>query len=220
MQDQDHHLSTVASIDQYLPQTQCTKCGYPRCKDYAKAMYAQEADINRCPPGGEFTIQALARLLHKKEKNLADDCERHPGRYFARIQERNCIGCTLCIEPCPTDAIIGTAKHMHSVLVQECTGCQICLEYCPVDCIKMIKYPKPLKGALWSEYGDEEVARWRRMTERRIHRKASLRSTNTVGSSSSELKSEIRDAVNRERSKRWKRHKRNSSLQNSRDSAR
>ena len=84
----------------------------------------------------------------------------------------------------------------------------------------MIKYPKPLKGALWSEYGDEEVARWRRMTERRIHRKASLRSATTVGSSSSDLKSEIRDAVNRERSKRWKRNKRNSNLQNSRDSAR
>lgn len=212
-------MSMVAAIDRYLPQTQCTQCGYPRCKDYANAIFTQEADINRCPPGGQKTIQALAKLLHQTEKTLAEDCEKHLGRYYARIQERNCIGCTLCIEPCPTDAIIGTAKHMHSVLVSECTGCKICLDYCPVDCIEMIKYSKPVKGTLWSEYGDNDTARWRNITERRIHRKTKVESAANFSSSSTELKSDIRDAVNRERSKRWKREKRSMSLQKSHDSA-
>lgn len=124
----------VDNINNLLPQTQCGQCGYPGCKPYAEAIAADEADINQCPPGGADTVQALADLLGKEVKEL--DAEERPPS-VAVIREDECIGCTLCIQACPVDAILGSAKLMHTVITDECTGCELCVEPCPVDCIDM-----------------------------------------------------------------------------------
>jgi Na+-translocating ferredoxin:NAD+ oxidoreductase subunit B len=132
-------MSHIAGdIDALLPQTQCTRCGYPSCRDYARAIAAGEADINQCPPGGEETIRALARLLARPAKPLDPAFGTHKPLETARIDESLCIGCMLCIRACPVDAIVGTAKRMHTVLTAHCTGCELCLPPCPVDCIQMI----------------------------------------------------------------------------------
>lgn len=126
--------SLANRIDALLPQTQCGKCGYPGCRPYAKAMAAGEA-INKCPPGGEQTLADLAALLQRPLLPLAEPAI---APQLAVIREADCIGCTKCIQVCPTDAIIGAAKHMHSVLNADCTGCALCLPACPVDCIDLI----------------------------------------------------------------------------------
>jgi len=125
-------------IDALLPQTQCTRCGYPSCLDYAQAIAAGAAPINQCPPGGAAGIEALARLLGRAALplNPANGVER--PRTLALIDEEVCIGCTKCIQACPVDAILGASKVMHTVLVEECTGCELCIEPCPVDCIAMV----------------------------------------------------------------------------------
>lgn len=126
-------------IDQLLPQTQCGQCTYPGCRPYAEAIAAGEADINQCPPGGEATIQALAELLGVETKPLnAEHGTPTDTPLVAIIDEQTCIGCTLCIQACPVDAIVGASKHMHTVIAAECTGCKLCLPPCPVDCIVMI----------------------------------------------------------------------------------
>lgn len=125
-------------IDQLLPQTQCGQCGFAGCRPYATAIAAGQADINQCPPGGAATIQALAELLGREPKPLnAEHGTEPPRRRVAVIDEQRCIGCTLCIQACPVDAIIGAAKLMHTVIAQECTGCELCLPPCPVDCIRL-----------------------------------------------------------------------------------
>ncbi|HUH36831.1 MAG TPA: electron transport complex subunit RsxB [Spongiibacteraceae bacterium] len=126
----------VDQIEALLPQTQCGQCGYPGCRPYAEAIANGEA-INRCPPGGESTIAALADLLDVEPLPL--DAEEGAGdeKRVAYIREAECIGCTKCIQACPVDAILGAAKHMHTVIVSECTGCDLCVEPCPVDCIEM-----------------------------------------------------------------------------------
>jgi electron transport complex protein RnfB len=125
-------------IDALLPQTQCTRCGYPACLDYAHAIADGEADINQCPPGGSAGIDLLADLLARPGKplNPANGFER-PAE-IALIDEEVCIGCTKCIQACPVDAIVGASKLMHTVLVDECTGCELCIPPCPVDCIAMV----------------------------------------------------------------------------------
>ncbi len=127
----------VARIDALLPQTQCTRCGYSGCKPYAVAIANGEARINQCPPGGNATILALAELLGRPVEalNPAHGMEGPP--LVAWIDESRCIGCARCLAPCPVDAIIGAAKHMHTVLIERCTGCELCLPPCPVDCIEM-----------------------------------------------------------------------------------
>lgn len=128
----------VDQIDSILPQTQCGQCGYAGCRPYAEAIAAGEADINQCPPGGDAGIQALADLLGREAKPLNDEHGAHKEREVAVIDEKLCIGCTLCIQACPVDAILGAAKQMHTVIESECTGCELCVEPCPVDCIYMV----------------------------------------------------------------------------------
>ncbi len=128
----------VDQIDALLPQTQCGQCGYPGCRPYATAIAEGEADINQCPPGGEAGIRALADLLGREEKPLNPENGAESARTVAVIDEPRCIGCTLCIQACPVDAIIGAPKLMHTVIESECTGCDLCLPPCPVDCIDMV----------------------------------------------------------------------------------
>jgi electron transport complex protein RnfB len=139
----------VDQINQLLPQTQCGQCGYPGCKPYAEAISTGE-QINRCPPGGEATVQALASLLNVEAKPL-DTAERPPS--YAYIREAECIGCTKCIQACPVDAILGAAKLMHTVIRSECTGCDLCVEPCPVDCIDMIPVETTLQNWHWETPG-------------------------------------------------------------------
>ena len=125
-------------INALLPQTQCTKCGYQGCAPYAQAIASEGAEINRCPPGGATGIAALATLLQRPLVALNTDCGAHQPLQVAVIDEQFCIGCTLCIQACPVDAIIGAAKVMHTVLPEQCTGCDLCVSPCPVDCIVMV----------------------------------------------------------------------------------
>ncbi len=129
--------ATVETIDAVLPQTQCGQCGYPGCRPYADAIAAGEAPINQCPPGGDEVIAELALLLDQPviPLNTAHGTATPP--VVARIDEEACIGCTLCIDACPVDAIVGARKMMHTVITAECTGCALCLPPCPVDCITL-----------------------------------------------------------------------------------
>jgi electron transport complex protein RnfB len=125
-------------INALLPQTQCTKCGYQGCAPYAEAIASEGAAINRCPPGGDDGIAALAQLLKQPLVALDASCGSHQPLQVAVIDEQFCIGCTLCIQACPVDAIIGASKLMHTVLPAQCTGCDLCVAPCPVDCISMV----------------------------------------------------------------------------------
>jgi electron transport complex protein RnfB len=122
-------------IDALLPQTQCTKCGYDGCRPYAEAIAAGEADIDRCPPGGDAGVARLARLLDRAVKPLDPECGEYRPPQVAVIEEASCIGCTKCIQACPVDAIVGASKLMHTVIASWCTGCERCIPPCPVDCI-------------------------------------------------------------------------------------
>ena len=128
----------IDRINTILPQTQCGQCNYPGCRPYAEAIASGEADINQCPPGGEAGIMALAKLLGVEPKALNPDCGEEKPKALAVIDEQVCIGCTLCIQACPVDAILGASKYMHTVIESECTGCELCLPPCPVDCIDMV----------------------------------------------------------------------------------
>jgi len=134
----------VDQIDALLPQTQCGQCSYAGCRPYAEAIAAGEADINQCPPGGAATIQALADLLGRDPKPLNPEHGVHTEKTVVIIDELACIGCTLCIQACPVDAIVGAPKQMHTVIASECTGCNLCISPCPVECIHVV----PVKGGI------------------------------------------------------------------------
>jgi electron transport complex protein RnfB len=136
-------------INSLLPQTQCGQCGYPGCKPYAEAIAGGDK-INKCPPGGAATIQALADLLDVDVEPL-DAVEGEKPQRVAFIREAECIGCTKCIQACPVDAILGAAKQMHTVIAAECTGCDLCVEPCPVDCIDMLPVGGNLQSWHWSQ---------------------------------------------------------------------
>lgn len=139
----------VEQIDELLPQTQCGQCGHPGCRPYAQAIADGEA-INKCPPGGQSTINNLADLLGMEAPTLDEEHgEESEVPKVAYIREDECIGCTKCIQACPVDAILGAAKQMHTVIVSECTGCDLCVEPCPVDCIDMLPVGTGISGWKW-----------------------------------------------------------------------
>lgn len=134
----------VDRLDAVLPQTQCAECGFDGCRPYAEAIAAGRETIEKCPPGGTETLDALAKILNQDPAPYLNEVSantRAPS--FARVVEAECIGCTKCIQACPVDAIIGTGKLMHSVIEIECTGCELCVPACPTDCIELITLPTP-----------------------------------------------------------------------------
>ncbi len=134
----------VEQINAILPQTQCGQCTYPGCKPYAEAIANGEAAINQCPPGGEEGVKKLAELLDVEVLELnPDNGEVKAIDTVVEIVEKDCIGCTKCIQVCPVDAIVGAAKHMHTIIIDACTGCDLCIPACPVDCIITIEAPLP-----------------------------------------------------------------------------
>jgi electron transport complex protein RnfB len=161
--------SDTARIDALLPQTQCTRCGYPGCRPYAAAIASGEAQINQCPPGGAATIHALADLLGRDFMALNPANGIETAACVAWIDEARCIGCARCLPPCPVDAIVGASKYLHTVIADRCTGCELCLAPCPVDCIEMRPAP-----ASWTNQPELNRARHDAHTHR-LERRAQER---------------------------------------------
>jgi electron transport complex protein RnfB len=166
----DPARSLADQIEDLLPQTQCTKCGYPACRPYAEAIADGTANYNQCPPGGAEGIARIAALLGQPviPLNPLNGIER--ARPVAVIDEAVCIGCTLCIQACPVDAIVGAAKQMHTVIPELCTGCDLCVAPCPVDCIAMIPVTENKTG--WQAWSAEQADAAR---DRFHHRQLRLR---------------------------------------------
>jgi electron transport complex protein RnfB len=148
-------VSLSLRILSVLPQTQCTRCGYPDCEAYANAIESKEASINQCPPGGEEGIQRLSDLTGLPASPLNPENGSEGPRHIAWIDEQWCIGCTLCITACPTDAILGASKQMHTVIEDACTGCELCLPVCPVDCIHLENVTLGNSG--WNAWTQEQA---------------------------------------------------------------
>ncbi|MFZ5520919.1 MAG: electron transport complex subunit RsxB [Pseudomonadota bacterium] len=168
--------SLVDAIDAVLPQTQCTRCGYPDCRGYAAAVAAGEAGIGQCPPGGAEGVRRLASLTGRPVVPLDAAHGEEGPLMLAVIDEDWCIGCTLCIKACPVDAVMGTNKRMHTVIEPLCTGCELCVPACPVDCIAMVpahagEHP-PTGWAAWSpRQADAARARYRARGQRLVREK-------------------------------------------------
>jgi Na+-translocating ferredoxin:NAD+ oxidoreductase subunit B len=146
----------VRRIDAALPQTQCTRCGYPDCAAYAEAIATAGIAINRCPPGGAEGVVRLSEITDQPVQPLDPDCGIEGPVTVAIIDEDWCIGCTLCIKACPTDAIVGTNKRMHTVIEPYCTGCELCIPVCPVDCISLAVVSEDRTG--WDAWTSEQAA--------------------------------------------------------------
>lgn len=165
------HLTLVDQIEDLLPQTQCTKCGYPACRPYAEAIASGSANYNQCPPGGQEGVARLARLLGKPNIPLNISHGHERARPVAMIEEAYCIGCTLCIQACPVDAIVGAAKQMHTVLPELCTGCDLCVAPCPVDCISMIDLTAGKTGwDAWSQQQADQARNQFHSRQKRLER--------------------------------------------------
>jgi len=205
--------ATPLQIDACLPQTQCARCGYPRCIDYANAVSSGEASIDRCPPGGDETIAALAALTAKPVIPLSAEVAAHSPPLLARILEADCIGCTLCIQACPVDAIIGASKLMHTVIASECTACELCVPACPMDCIELYPDQRPVAPASpWRRFDPERVGVARQRSQLQVRRRQSLQQNDLQrgvlsDSEREEMRDEIRAAVQRVKAKRLNRNK-------------
>jgi len=148
----------ITRINDALPQTQCTRCGYPDCHSYAVAVAADEAGINQCPPGGAEGVARLAALTGRPSLPLSAAHGLEAPRTLAVIDEAWCIGCTLCIKACPVDCIVGAPKQMHVIVNEQCTGCELCVPACPVDCISLLPVTAPHSGwAAWSQAQAEQA---------------------------------------------------------------
>lgn len=158
----------AALIDAALPQTQCTRCGYPDCAAYARAIAANEAGINQCPPGGEEGVVRLAAITRIPATALNPENGFEGPLTLAVIDENWCIGCTLCLKACPTDAIIGANKRMHTVITEHCTGCELCIPVCPVDCISLDNLSGTATG--WSAWSDAQAGHARKRYTRHLAR--------------------------------------------------
>lgn len=162
----------AARINDALPQTQCTRCGYPDCAAYANAIAETQAPINRCPPGGAAGIERLAALTGQRQDALDPAYGFETSRAVAVIDENWCIGCTLCLDACPTDAIVGANKLMHTVVAAHCTGCELCLPVCPVDCIALENASGEETG--WSAWSPSQAGQARSRYTARIQRTTPL----------------------------------------------
>ena len=219
-------VSLTNAFDAALPQTQCTRCGYPNCRAYATAMAEGQADINRCPPGGAEGIERLSAISGRPALTLDITHGTEGPRALAVIDEAWCIGCTLCIKACPVDCIVGASKLMHTVINELCTGCELCVPACPVDCIAMVDVTDVRTGWMaWSsEQADEareryafhqmRVERERRETDERMAVKVqaklddlSLHSQITDPTQLEQKRSVIEAAIERARKQRETRTK-------------
>jgi electron transport complex protein RnfB len=165
------NLALADRLDALLPQTQCTRCGYPGCRPYAEALAARAADIDLCPPGGAATVAALGAMLGVAAKpvNVRNGIESPPR--VAVIDEELCIGCARCLPACPVDAIVGARRQMHTVIAAECSGCDLCLPPCPVDCITMVEVAsEPLPLAVVREHAARYRQRYGAHLARERHR--------------------------------------------------
>ena len=162
------------ALNNALPQTQCTRCGYPDCASYAQAMAEGQAPINQCPPGGQAGIERLAAIFGQPVLPLNPEHGTEGPRHVAIIDEAWCIGCTLCIKACPTDAILGANKLMHTVIEPWCTGCELCIPVCPVDCIALENVTGTNTGwAAWSaEQADTARGRYTSRQQRLVREEA------------------------------------------------
>ena len=158
-------ISLAERINDALPQTQCTRCGFPDCKAYAKAIAQDNAPINQCPPGGLEGVAVLSKITGRPSLPLNPDNGTEGPMTVAVIDEAWCIGCTLCLKVCPTDAILGSNKVMHTVIEAACTGCDLCLPVCPVDCIEMVPISNERTG--WSAWSPELAQQARKRYEAR-----------------------------------------------------
>ena len=165
-------MTLAELIDAALPQTQCTRCGYPDCRRYADAIAAREADINQCPPGGEAGVARLGALTGRSPLPLNPVNGIEATRGVAVIDEAWCIGCTLCIKACPADCIVGAPKAMHVVVTAQCTGCELCVPACPVDCITMPEVTTTTGWAAWSQPQAAEARERYMFRQFRRHREA------------------------------------------------
>ena len=190
------HATLADRIDALLPQTQCTRCGYPACRAYADAIAAGEAAINQCPPGGRAGIAMLADLLGRAPLPLNPANGIEQPRTVAVIDEDACIGCTKCIQACPVDAIVGAAKLMHDVIAGECNGCELCLAPCPVDCIAMVPAAEDGLGVLQRapRYRARYAAHGARLRGEAAEREAELAAKKTALGGSSALQASIERA--------------------------
>jgi electron transport complex protein RnfB len=191
-----HSAPTLADrIDALLPQTQCTRCGYPDCRSYAEAIAEGQAPINRCPPGGAEGIARLSALTSQPVQPLDPNHGVERPHRVAVIDEAWCIGCTLCLKACPVDCIVGASKQMHTVVESQCTGCDLCLPVCPVDCIAMVEVSGARTGwNAWSQAQADEareryafhrmrLERERRENDERLAAKAQAKLADLAGQS-------------------------------------
>lgn len=195
--------SLADRLEDALPQTQCTRCGYADCRAYAEAIAEGGADVNRCPPGGADGVLRLARVAGRAASPLDPDCGIETTRTAAVIDEAACIGCALCLKACPVDAIVGAGKRMHTVIESLCTGCELCLPVCPVDCISLTNTSGAATG--WSAWSaaQADAARCRYAEHRRREAgdaRASL--ATAVATSEASKRSAVAAAVARARSAR------------------
>jgi len=170
----------IDAIDAILPQTQCAQCGYAGCRPYAEAIAAGQAGINQCPPGGDEGIHALAAVTGLAWAPLNPAHGQFQPKVLAVIDEALCIGCTICIQKCPVDAIVGAAKVMHTVIADECTGCELCAAPCPVDCIALVPMPaahpamtdRHRAASIARERFRARLARLARLAEQRLRKRS------------------------------------------------